>query len=91
MYKLHMFWPDRPPRSIECKDEPDFQEVKHHLGVTDPHFYFEMVPVMHEGEQRRMLVDEDGIRKKLPFNADASNIAGRPIVGPAAIWTGEWS
>lgn len=88
--KLHLYWPDKPSISFPQADEPSFQLVKAELG-TEPTATLQMLLVTHEGKQRYMLVDEDGLRKKLPFNVDASNIAGRPIVGPAAIWTGVWS
>lgn len=90
MAKLHLYWPEKVSVSFPQDDEPSFQLVKAELGM-EIQDTLEMVPVVHEGVRRYMLVDEDGIRKKLPFNSDASNIAGRPIVGPAAIWTGEWS
>ena len=51
--------------------------------------YVETVPLGHfphvDGGRMTMLVDEDGLMKQLPRNVRATAIAGREIVGDAAI------
>lgn len=51
--------------------------------------YVELVSrTIHMGS-RMMLVDEEGLMKELPFNEKASQIARRPIVGPALMVSNE--
>lgn len=49
--------------------------------------YVELVPSTLAMQNRRMLVDEDGLLKELPYNAIASRIAGRKIVGSVLLVT----
>lgn len=47
--------------------------------------YITLIPLLDE---KQMLVDDDGIRKKLPINKEASAIADTTILGNAIILTG---
>jgi len=60
--------------------EPTLAEVQQAVGG-----WVELVNLPN-GDQ--MLVDEDGLSKRLPLNRDASMMAGKPIVGSVAILRG---
>jgi len=56
--------------------------------------YVELLNVTYTSKQRRdhpaqMLVNEEGLLRNMAFNARASDIAKRTIVGPAVVLLGE--
>jgi len=63
---------------VETKAKaPSFKEAQTFVGG-----YVETVSIPGGAV---LLVNEDGIAKRLPFNVAASAIARRPIVGPAIL------
>lgn len=47
--------------------------------------YIKNVRVSYKGHFRLMVINEDGIRLRLPQNKEASRIANRPILGNAFV------
>ena len=72
-----------PPAPLELNDKDVIEEARKHLNC-----YVEVVscsiPRRPSGTAH-MLVDEEGLLKKLPYNQRASYVAGRPIVGDAIL------
>ena len=77
-------------KSIEVEDEPSFDFIKSFLGAPKE-FYIEMHRCKYEGKSAWMLFDEDGLFNGWKRNEEASRIAGYEIVGPVAVYTGEFS
>jgi len=65
------------------EDKPTLKVVQGLVGG-----YAELIPLLHKPEWQ-MVVNEDGRMKQLPYNEEASEICGRPIVGHAVILKGD--
>lgn len=84
--------PEQPIIESVIRVEPSFEMVKG-FGAMDPKATIEMVRIKYGQGLAWMLVDEDGLSKKLPPNPRASQWTGyrHSIVGPAVIYTGDFS
>lgn len=67
---------------------PKFEIIRRDLGM-EPDVTLEHLLLRFQGKTAHMFMDEDGLMKRLPVNDRASTTAGRMIVGPVGIWTGE--
>lgn len=69
----------------EKSEKPTLEEAQALIG------YITMAPVFNppKGTKIQLLVDEDGLSKKSPFNPNASLTAGYPIYGNAMILRGK--
>lgn len=65
------------------------KEFSHKLSLSEAQeFVGGYVEEIRLSNGDQMLVNEDGLRLKLPHNEAASLLAGRPIVGSAVILSG---
>jgi hypothetical protein len=70
----------------EKSESPSLEEAQKFVGG-----YLTMAPILNNPgkEPMQLLVDEDGLSKKLSFNPNASLTAGHKIVGNALILRGK--
>lgn len=80
---IHIYNTDGSYLRIPRDKKPTLQEMQSVVGG-----YIECLKVTHEGHTRTMVVNEEGLILGFPDNPEASEIAGRPIVGNAIVLEG---
>jgi len=65
------------PKVVCVENEPPLEECQKAVGG--------LIEAVYLDDGRLMYVNEEGLRKGLPFNAMASDLAGRPIVGDVIV------
>jgi len=83
MKYIHIYKTDGTHEKRKTPTKPSLEEMQRLVGG-----YIEPLKVVHEGHTRTMMVNEDGRRLDLPFNAKASLIARRSIYGNVFILEG---
>ena len=76
----------RPGRQAEELPVPTLSAAERIISAADPH-YMHLVEVVPIGRRRVLLVDEEGLLFKQPYNPAASEVAGCDIVGTAILMT----
>lgn len=83
MKYLHIYKADGTSEKREAPTKPTLEEMQKLVGG-----YIEFVSVLHEGHNRTMVVNEEGLIHNLPLNEEAKKLTGTHIVGDVFVMEG---